>query len=144
MSSKNNLTFEQKLLDPAVLKKANELGHSGLFASPKTFQEIEDYACNFNGGEKTAAIVVLGMCTNFFAKVRAYDDLNSISIDETLLANIRTEVSDSYDNDEMKSFKDFEAFFDQVDVQNSYEESWRPDLYKAYYEKIYIEHMGEQ
>lgn len=38
---------------------------------------------------------------------------------------VMQEVTSSYDHDEIRGFKNFQEFWDQVDTQNAYEEEWK-------------------
>jgi hypothetical protein len=60
--------------------------------------------------------------------------LNKIDLD-----GIRESVTSSYTEEEMGEFKDFEEFFDAVDVQNGFESDWKPKKWKPYFEAIYNE-----
>lgn len=56
---------------------------------------------------------------------------------------VRIEVTSSYDKKEMESFKDFEAFFDEVDVQNGYnDEPFKPAKWKPYFKAIWDEYKA--
>lgn len=52
---------------------------------------------------------------------------------------IREDVMNSFEAEEIKEFKSFEAFFDQVDTLNAYEEGWddRKESDKPTYKKVY-------
>lgn len=59
--------------------------------------------------------------------------------DLELLGIILSEIMSSYAMSELKAFKDFEDFWDAVDVQNGYEEDWETSKagHKPYFEKAY-------
>jgi hypothetical protein len=40
----------------------------GLFATPETLEDLMQYIENFNGGERVAAMTVMGMTWNYLAK----------------------------------------------------------------------------
>ena len=64
----------------------------------------------------------------------------SASVDSKELERaIREDVMSSFESEEIKEFKSFEAFFDQVDTLNAYEEGWddRKELDKPTYKKVY-------
>jgi hypothetical protein len=72
--------------------------------------------------------------TLYFSK-----DLND-SLNKSDLDDVRTEVVSSYDKKEMNGFKDFDAFFDAVDVQNGYnEEPFNTKKWKPFYQEIWNE-----
>ena len=59
------------------------------------------------------------------------------------LKNVETEIRSSFDEDELKDFKDFEDFFSTVDAQNAYEPEWKPKKWKPYYKSVYDKIMQE-
>ena len=59
-------------------------------------------------------------------------------MNKELLELIRTEVESSFELEEINSMS-FDKFFNEVDVQNAYEEGWKPTKYKPYYKKIYLQ-----
>lgn len=53
--------------------------------------------------------------------------------------NVREEVASSFTNKEMKKFKTFDDFFAAVDVQNAYEDDWKPEKWKKFYKQAWDE-----
>lgn len=43
----------------------NKLAKSGLFATPESFKDLEDYCHRFTGSERVVALTVLGMTLNW-------------------------------------------------------------------------------
>lgn len=66
-------------------------------------------------------------------------DMMEASLKKQDLDAVRTEVTSSFTEEEMNEFKDFEYFFAAVDVQNGYEQDWKPKKWKPYFEAIYKE-----
>lgn len=53
---------------------------------------------------------------------------------------ILAEVLSIYTSQEMRGFKSFDEFWDQVNIQNAYEEEWTEEAkahYKPYYKSVY-------
>lgn len=73
---------------PEVQVKAKELNYCGFFSDRDSYEEVMDYATNFNGGEKQSAIVTLGIATNFFirreARIRVKKDAEIKRLNEKL------------------------------------------------------------
>lgn len=66
------------------------------------------------------------------------------NIDLELLECVKVEVESSFEESEIKEFKNFKAFFDMVDVQNAYEPEWTKKnikKYKPYYKAIWNEYQ---
>lgn len=64
---------------------------------------------------------------------------------ETLLKAVKDEIESSFTIEEIKAFKDFDKFWEEVDTQNFYEEewkTWKKKGIKEIYRKIYIELKG--
>jgi hypothetical protein len=52
---------------------------------------------------------------------------------------IEMEVRGNYTKYDIIEFKNFEEFFDSIEVDNAYEEGWEDskDFYKPYYQSVY-------
>lgn len=47
------------------IKLHNPIGIAGLFATPHTMEQLEDYITRFNGSDRVVAATVMGMTMNF-------------------------------------------------------------------------------
>lgn len=56
-----------------------------------------------------------------------------------LMDDIKQEILSTYTLEDINKFKNFEEFFDEIDILNAYKESWQPAYYKPFYLFVYNE-----
>lgn len=57
------------------------------------------------------------------------------------LEGVRDDVIISFGDDDMKKYKTFDKFYDEVDAMMGYEEDWDASYWKPYYKAIWDEYQ---